>query len=297
MFKEYTDGLLYNHSASPTHEEKRTETRNATCGFTATASATSPDSRWAWSGGRRREDTPEKGDGQNQPACEAIRDGDRSWFQSLRGRMKGLPNQGRSVDGGFRADSMPCAACRLPLMCVVGQMRSAFMVSVLLLCGCGTTHPAAKPDPAAQETVFDVALAEPRYSDAIRQAEREVPGDERIDKPFPANVSRERREYQVATNILAELKPKLKQMSVTELVLSLKIESAPGVVVSNDFSGVASDVYVGGYNMIKKEILSRPKKQLQVLPGLADGSVWLYTGPQGPPVTRATFVQIDLYEE
>jgi len=44
--------------------------------------------------------------------------------------------------------------------------------------------------------------------------------------------------------------------------------------------------------MIKKEIQSRPKKEMEVLPGLADGRVWLFTGFQGPGETLADFARM-----
>jgi hypothetical protein len=174
-------------------------------------------------------------------------------------------------------------------------MRATFVLSALLLCGCAAPHKTAKPIAPAQVSVFDQALANPKYMNAIRQAERDLPGDTKVEKPFPANLSRERREYQVATNILAELEPKLKRMTATRLVHSLKVEGVPSAVETHSLGGVADFVYVGGYALIKREIQSRPEHELWVLSGLADDSVWLYTGPQGPPVTLADFVQREVY--
>ena len=174
-------------------------------------------------------------------------------------------------------------------------MRTTFILSALLLCGCTVSRQAANPSAPSQLSVFDEALANLKYVNAIRQAERDLPGDTMVKKPFPANLTRERREYQVATNILAELEPRLKQMSVTRLVQSLKVEGGPSPQASASWGGVADFVYVGGYALIKKEIQARPANELRVLPGLADDSVWLYTGPQGPPVTLADFVQREVY--
>jgi len=176
-------------------------------------------------------------------------------------------------------------------------MRIAFIMFVLLGCGCNKSRQQAKLPIIPQYTIFDETIAKPEYADVIKQAERDLPDDKWMTEPFRANRSRAEREYHVVTNILAAIEPKLKRMSVTELVRSLKIEMGPTVLVTNDFSGVAEGVYLGGYSMIKKEIQSRPKKELEVLPSLGDNSVWLFTGPQGPPVTLESFVQYDLFEK
>ena len=164
--------------------------------------------------------------------------------------------------------------------------------SRLRCCFADAVHPTSKQShPAAtQYTILDEALAKPEYADAIKQAERDLPDDEWADKPFRQNMSREQRDYRVATNILAEIEPKLKQLSVTELVRSLKIEYSPAVDVTNNPTEVAEDVYLDGFDMIKTEIQSRPKKDLEVLPSLADDRVWLFTGSQGPPETLESFV-------
>lgn len=169
-------------------------------------------------------------------------------------------------------------------------MRATLILSALLLCGCGVSHQQAKPPAVTQYTIFDEALAKPEYAYAIKQAERDLPDDEWANKAFRQNMSREQRDYRVATNILAEIEPKLKQMSVTELIQSLRVDYSPAFDVTNDPTDVAEDVYLVGFDMVKKEIQSRPKKELEVLPGLADGNVLLDTGEQGPPETLESFV-------
>jgi hypothetical protein len=174
-------------------------------------------------------------------------------------------------------------------------MRIALVMSALLICGCGASHHHAAPPVIPQSTILDEALAKPEYADAIKQAERDLPDDMLRDIPWHMNVSREGREFQVATNILARIEPKLKRMSVMELVRSLKVED--WMLQTNDFSGVSEKVFKLGNTMITSEIKSRPKSELEVLPSLADGRVWIYTGVQGPPDTLDSLIHWEILHD
>jgi hypothetical protein len=164
----------------------------------------------------------------------------------------------------------------------LGIMRIALVISALLLCGCGASHQQTQSPVVIPPTILDEALARPEYADAIKQAERTLPDDQWNNSPMHMNLSRERREMSVATNILATIEPKFSQMSVTELVHTLKVEPR---LSGEDFGGVAGYVYEIGNIEIIKQIQSRPKDELRVLPSLADDKVEVYEGSQGPGAT------------
>jgi hypothetical protein len=149
-------------------------------------------------------------------------------------------------------------------------VRATLIILALLLCGCGESHQQTKPPVIPQSTILDKALARPEYAEAIKQAERTLPDDEWNNDPMHMNLSREQREMSVATNILGTVEPRLKQMTVTELVHSLKIVPR---LSYGDFGGVACYVYEIGNHEILLEIKSRPKAELEVLPSLADDQV------------------------
>jgi hypothetical protein len=161
-------------------------------------------------------------------------------------------------------------------------MRAFLAISALLLCGCGESNQKAEPPVVIHPTILDEALARPEYADAIKQAERTLPDDHWNTGPMHMNLSREDREASVATNILATIEPKFSQMSVTELVHSLKVSAR---LTGEDFGGVAGYVYEIGNIDIIKQIQSRPKDELRVLPSLADDKVEVYDGSQGAGYT------------
>ena len=166
-------------------------------------------------------------------------------------------------------------------------MRGALIITALLLCGCGPSNRQTESSVIAQPTILDEVLAKPEYAEAIKQAESDLPADERRDKPWPINDSRSRRESSVAQKMLAEIQPRLERMSVTELIRSLKVTPR---LSGASFEGVSADVYSGGNRMIIAEIQSRPKYELAVLPSLADASVDVWEGIQGPGATLAELI-------
>jgi hypothetical protein len=158
-------------------------------------------------------------------------------------------------------------------------MRVSFIISVLLLSGCAASHPSSEWSSTAQNTILDQVVAKREYRSDIKQAEQDLPGDQWREQPWRSNVSRFHRESGVAQQMLDEIRPKLKQMTVTELARSLKV--TPRMHFPN-VAGVAYYVFRDGNRMIISEIQSRPKSELSVLPGLADENMELWEGDQGP---------------
>src|SRR2546425_8368700 len=102
-------------------------------------------------------------------------------------------------------------------------MHRALITSVILLCACNRpsqTSPRAQLAPP-RATLLDEALVSPAFSNALGQAERDLPDDKWEEQPYHFNSTRAHRESEVADMMLQHIKPKLKQLSVTELVSSL----------------------------------------------------------------------------
>lgn len=163
-------------------------------------------------------------------------------------------------------------------------MRIVIIILCLVLCGCTSPH---RPAAASSRGILDEVLAKPAHASAVQQAERDLPADEWEDTPYRHNVSRFQRESAVALAMLRETAPKLKKMSVTELVRSLKVTSRDDL---GGFNGVAGDVFEWGNAMIIAEIQLRPKEELKVLSGLAEENVVVYEGTQGPGDTLAMLI-------
>ena len=128
-------------------------------------------------------------------------------------------------------------------------------------------------------------LAKPEYSNSIAQAEQDLPTDEWVEKPFKYNSSRAKREAAVADQMLAEIRPRLKSMNITNLVKSFKLISHPLGILTNDFHGVAEDLYARGNGWIVYEIKSRSTNEFQVLHFLGNDATEIYEGPQGYPLS------------
>ena len=172
-------------------------------------------------------------------------------------------------------------------------MRSTFVILMFLICGCASTHKPA----SSHQTFLDEVLSKTEYADTIQQAERDLPDDRWESSNGHYNVSRSIRESAVASKILADIKPTVREMSVSQLMQSLKVVSYPMGILTNDFFGVRGDVYARGNFMITKEIKSRPKSELAVLPSFADERVAIWTGPDGPVTTLTDFVKYDVYDK
>jgi len=163
-----------------------------------------------------------------------------------------------------------------------GKLAWALGVGALSLCSCGKPPSASSPPVAVVRTpIFDQIAAEPKYSNAIAQADQDLPGDRWEKKPFNINHSRWERVAPIGREILLEVKPKLKEMTVAELMHCLKVQDGSGFVTC--YMGDA--LYPEGNNMIIVEIKSRAAAEREVLRTWPrDKYGFLDTGIQGPPV-------------
>ncbi len=150
--------------------------------------------------------------------------------------------------------------------------------AALLLCSCKDSPRSTEPRIIFPHTFLDDVLAEPQYAEEIKKAERDLPDDEWSNDPFRDNVSRNHREIGVAERMLAQIQPRVKKMTVTDLFKSLKVFPRAAAM---SFPGVAYYLYRDGNRMIVEEIRSRPKNELGVLPGLADENWIVWDGAQG----------------
>jgi hypothetical protein len=162
-------------------------------------------------------------------------------------------------------------------------MRAAFIGLFVLIFGCSKPpQQAIAWKDWAQPTILDTVLTKAEHSNAIEQAERDLPDDNWRTNFFgPENLSRGDREGAVGATMLAEIKPRLQGMTVTELIKSLKVMPYPDGL-TNDYEGVAAYLYYWGNEAILDEIKSRPTNELQVLRGLATDKIDVYRGRQGP---------------
>ncbi len=81
-----------------------------------------------------------------------------------------------------------------------------------------------------------------------------------------------------------EIKARLKDLSVTSLVASLKVVAFPYGDVTNQFDDASEYVYSVGNQLIKNEIKTRSPEQLRGLPRLGSDKYMLVEGPQGFPL-------------
>jgi hypothetical protein len=162
-------------------------------------------------------------------------------------------------------------------------MRLLVLICAALLCGCGKSPHQASPPVAAQATtILDQVLAKPEYSNSIVAAQQDLATDAWNDKPYRYNSSRAAREWAVASRMLAEIKPRLKQMDITNLVGSLKVFPINSFSAF-DIKRVAESVYLQGNKLIMDEIKSRPASELRALRTLGNDKVMLAPGMQGMP--------------
>ena len=175
-------------------------------------------------------------------------------------------------------------------MIQISHMRLTSAILLVILCACNKPGGSSAPRHTAPlpHSILDEVLAEQQYSNAIAQAKRDLPTDKWEQRPFRFNSSRAHREGEIARMLLAEVRPRLKLMSVTALVKSLKTD--PG----GSFGGVADPLYAGGNTMIVEEIKSRPRAELAVLPKLADDKAFVYGGAQGSGYSLAEVIYVEV---
>lgn len=135
--------------------------------------------------------------------------------------------------------------------------------------------------------MLDDLLRQTDYAVAIPEAQRDLPDDIWRDKPWRLNVTRDAREHQLATKMLASIRPKLMAMSVTGLVRALKV--LPRYAFES-FPGVSYYVFRDGNAMILAEIQSRPIGERRGLVRLSDEQVVVWEGDQGPGDTLADVI-------
>lgn len=158
-------------------------------------------------------------------------------------------------------------------------MRTLLIISAMLLCACNRSTQSIPAGKAPQASVLDEALA--KYSNAIVHAQQELPADKWEEKPFRHNASRDQRVSTAAEPMFEEIKLRLKGMSVSNLVGSLKLIPYPYGDLTNDLDEAAECVYAGGNWCIMNEIKGRPSEQLLGLEKLGNDKFMLVEGPQG----------------
>jgi len=171
-------------------------------------------------------------------------------------------------------------------------MRLIILAATMIVCSCSRTphQMQSSIQNTGRLTILEYVLTEPRYSNAVAQAERDLPHDQWSDKPWRQNNSREQRELAVATKMLENVEIQFKMMNVTQLVKSLKVFPYLGSL-TNSISGVEYYVYRNGNQMIINEIKARPKSELQVLPILSDDKLEVFEGAQGAGDTLADVIK------
>jgi hypothetical protein len=170
----------------------------------------------------------------------------------------------------------------------------AIPLLVLLATGCGQKPVRDNRGVLPPSGIQDKVLVKASYSNAVTEAERDLPTDEWKELPWRFNYSRFQRECTVARQMLEEITPELKRMSVTQLVRSLKVTSS---FAPDDFVGVAGCLYESGAAAIIAEIQSRPRTELSVLPSLADQWLHVWEGPQGPGDSLDTVIHYRILKD
>jgi hypothetical protein len=153
-------------------------------------------------------------------------------------------------------------------------MKCIELILALVIAAAGCGH--KSPEAAARwhgHSVFDTILTRQDVMEQVKQAERDLPGDvyrttgEGTKMPMHWKDSRQTREVEVARELLRELQPSLRQMSVSELISAMKIY--PVLSPDSPPHGVAYWLYGEGNQMIIDELKSRPVQQLKPLKKLA----------------------------
>jgi hypothetical protein len=170
------------------------------------------------------------------------------------------------------------------------------LVLLALSPSCGSK--VAAPPPAKPPSILDKVLQSEQAQKLMKAAEQELPTDQwkagGESRPGRHNVSRFRRERDVATQLLAIVYPQLKEMSARELLESLKTFPYGEY---GTFPGVAYYVYLDGNQMIMNHLEARPARELQSLGGYRLDQSSVFTGDNGAPVDVGGFVRYSLLRE
>jgi len=120
-------------------------------------------------------------------------------------------------------------------------------------------------DAIKSPSILEQPLYRSDIQQRIKQAEQDLPTDEWVTNPMSGhyNHSRWQRELNVSNELLQEVEPKLKKMSVPELFDSIMTE--PTNSTSVKISGVADQLYIDGNHAIINELKKRPNAELEYL--------------------------------
>ena len=147
----------------------------------------------------------------------------------------------------------------------------SFGALVLVTASCSRDSSPVVPS-LSGHSIFDTLLSRPSVSERVKQAELDLPGDVYKSagvgtaRPMHWNDSRQTRELDIGRELLRELQPALKRMSVSDLISAMKLYPR---LTPTCPSGVAYVLYGEGNKMIIDEIESRPVQQLAPLNSLA----------------------------
>lgn len=174
--------------------------------------------------------------------------------------------------------------------------RIHILMFLLLVVGCAP--PSSRPPvaPSQQPTLLDQALETEKVVMRKKVAEQDLPTDTWHTHPKGGryNVSRSSREGELAHELLAQIKPRLKQMPVRDLLDSLKTFPLTDY---GSFLGVAYYIYRDGNQMIIAELASRPRSELESLRALGDDRREVFTGDSGPPCSIGDLVRYTFLDE
>ena len=163
---------------------------------------------------------------------------------------------------------------------ILRSCHFAFLAVSLALASCGSKSTGLDDDIRLVDrpTVLNQTLSKPVFQQGAQLAEKDLPNDEWVNKPFRFNQSRFRREYDVASKVIEEIKPRLKSLSVTELIHSLQLVPSS---FAGGFSGVAYYVFRDGNKLIIEELKSRPLEERRKFQVLSDHHYVVWDGDNG----------------
>ena len=159
------------------------------------------------------------------------------------------------------------------------------MTCAFLLTGCSRSprQDAVHIRGARGPSILDEPLRQEIVRKRVTEAEQDFPTDTwKTTTGGMAqhwNQSRRERELKISGELLAELEPKLKQMSVPQLLDSIKTwpNSGPGRI-----DGVSYSLYVEGNHAILRELKQRPSGDLEYLREFQGNSTFIFESDQGP---------------
>jgi hypothetical protein len=174
-------------------------------------------------------------------------------------------------------------------------VHRALLVFVIFLVGCSSS-PRGSATGKSRSPILDGLLAPGPIQLRMKEAERDLSTDkwETLPKMGYINSSRSDRESELAHELLATIKPRLKAMSARELLESLK--TVPDGACGS-FPGVAYYVYRDGNWLIMQELKTRPTSELASFRKFRDDNREVFTGDSGPLLLVGELVRHDLLHE